>query len=133
MRLTTRVLAALIAAFASIVPGPATMAFAAEEALPPIHCVADLRAARIAGESGKADAELAALRGAVETCPGEVAPILALLDYGARHEMPAADLDAFRATLLRRLTNDCAAELPLTALRQIAADRDGADADREVR
>lgn len=71
--------------------------------LPPEECVRMLRGARIAALNGDAARELELLRAAVDAFPEEVSALYALVDYGRRHALPAAESERILARFRQRL------------------------------
>lgn len=83
--------------------------------LPPPECVRMVREGRIAGMADRAAEARETLARAMEACPGEVSPIVALLDHYRRFETPAADVARLRLALSEWLA-DTDREIPAGTL-----------------
>ena len=74
-----------------------------EGELPAEQCVRQMRSARIAGMHGAAAAELEKLEAAADACPGEIAPIYALMSFHRRQPHREESYRALLDRLQRRL------------------------------
>jgi tetratricopeptide (TPR) repeat protein len=98
---------------------PAAHSLASE--LPPQECVRLLRAARIARLSADSQQELAKIQRARASCPHEVLPVFALLDWQRRHGRDDALIAELVADLVARLA-DPDSNLRVGVVQQLVSD-----------
>lgn len=94
---------------------------AAATSLPPEDCLRQLREARIARMNDDPVGELALLRAARETCPGELSSLTALLDFHQREPLPQEELKLLAEAVRLRL-GDLELPLPVGVLSQLTFD-----------
>lgn len=123
--MTVRVFQALLAGLLLAAAGPLAAEAEPRGDLPPEECVQKLRSAHLAAASGSTEAALEMLHAAAEACPGELAPIHALLEHDRVHGLPEGERQRLLDRLRRRLADPEQALSP-AILQQLARDP-GAD------